>query len=369
MTHDWLLVETLGVEPAVVAQGRKTKDLVPISAFLRRNPNLMAIQTAIGETVRAGQGLSSITPKNDRVIRTEVVRMSDGRIHGVHVWIGPPDMEPPDRPIPGPLKWDLTKGIATDTPESLFNIGRDPDTEATQGRAFAEDLPMRDLNPNEAKVLSMVIKPEPGMTFCSTWDVTDYKGEPVTVGWVVRVVMEPEDNGSERLIGRAMNWRSEREGSTVPHDYLAQRIVDGLTQSGVHRVLVDLDHWKLLKWLDEPAPFFDWRAREKGDPIVHPADSRHMARMTVEFADGATSGVLRLRANEGGWAPVHMTINRVQLDEKTIAGLVALRVPTEGDIAAADLDDISDAPTPTDSAEVPAPKRKARSRKGKTAKS
>ena len=96
MTHDWLLVETLGSEPAVVAQGLRTKNLVPISAFLRRNPNLMAIQTAIGETVRAGVGLSSITPKNDRVIRTEVVKMSDGRIHGVHVWIGPPDLEPPE---------------------------------------------------------------------------------------------------------------------------------------------------------------------------------------------------------------------------------------------------------------------------------
>ena len=107
MTHDWLLVETLGSEPAVVAQGRQTKNLVPISAFLRRNPNLMAIQTAIGETVRAGVGLSSITPKNDRVIRTEVVQMSDGRIHGVHVWIGPPALEPPERPIPGPMKREL----------------------------------------------------------------------------------------------------------------------------------------------------------------------------------------------------------------------------------------------------------------------
>ncbi len=77
--------------------------------------------------MRAGKGLSSITPKNDRVIRTEVVQMSDGRIHGVHVWIGPPDMEPPERPVPGPLKWDLTQGVATDTPESLLNSGRDPD--------------------------------------------------------------------------------------------------------------------------------------------------------------------------------------------------------------------------------------------------
>ncbi len=36
----------------------------------------------------------------------------------------------------------------------------------------------------------MAIKPEPGMTFCSTWDVTDYKGEPITVGFVARVLLE-----------------------------------------------------------------------------------------------------------------------------------------------------------------------------------
>jgi hypothetical protein len=339
MTHDWLLVETLGSEPAVVAQGHRTKNLVPISAFLRRNPNLMAIQTAIGETVRAGVGLSSITPKNDRVIRTEVVQMSDGRLHGVHVWIGPPDMEPPERAVPGPLIWDLTNGVATDTPESLFNSGRDPDNEVTQGRAFAEDLPMRDLNPSEARVLSMLMRPEPGMSFCTTWDVTDYKGEQVTVGWVARTQLESEDGGSERLICRAMNWRSEREGSTG-HDSLAERILNGLAQSGVHRVLVDLHHWKLLKWLDDPAPFFDWRARETGDAVVHPDDAPQMARMTIEFGAGATSGVLRLRANDGGWTPVHMTINRVELDKDTFAGLVALRIPTAEEVAAAGLDDI-----------------------------
>jgi hypothetical protein len=332
MTHDWLLVETLGSEPAVVAQGSLTKDMVPISAFLRRNPHLMAIQSAIGETVRVGHGLSSITPKNDRVIRTEVVQMSDGRIHGVHVWIGPPDMEPPDRPTPGPLKWDLTQGVATDTPQSLFNSGHDPDSEATHGRAFAEDLPARDLNPSEAKVLSMLMKPEPGVTFCSTWDVTDFTGQLVTVGWAARTLIETEEDGSERLICRAMNWRSEQQGSTVPHHDLATRILHGLAQPGVHRVLVDLDNWKLLKWLDEPAPFFDWRARESGRTAVHPDDAALLARMTIGFGSGATSGVLRLRSNDDGWTPVHMTINRVELAEGTYAGLMSLRLPTAGEI-------------------------------------
>ncbi|MDT5016386.1 MAG: hypothetical protein QOD39_2546 [Mycobacterium sp.] len=343
MTHDWLLVETLGNEPAVVAQGHRTKNLVPISAFLRRNPHLMAIQTAIGETVRAGQGLSSITPKNDRVIRTEVVQMSDGRIHGVHAWIGPLDLEPPERPIPGPLIWDLTSGVATDTAESLWNSGWDPEKAPTHGRAFADDLPRRDLNPSEAKVLSMAIRPKAGTKFCSTWDITDFNGEPITIGFVSRVLQESQDDGSDVLVCRSMNWRSEREESTVPHHDLAERIISSLAQTGVHRALIDLENWKLLKWLDDPAPFFDWRARETGNSVLHPDDSPQMARMTLEFGVGTTSGVLRMRANDGGWTPVHMTINRVEVDDDAFAGLVALRTPTAEEVALAGFED-TDAP-------------------------
>lgn len=333
MTRDWLLVETLGAEPTVVAQGRQVKNLVPISAFLRRSPHLAAITAAIFETVRSGQGLNTITPKKNRVIRTEPVRMSDGRVHGVHVWSGPSDVEPPERPLPGPLKWDLTLGVATDTPESLVNSGMDPVLEATHGRAFAEDLPTRDLNPSETKVLTMAIKCRPDETICSTWDVTDPKGNLVTVGFVARANLETVDDGSERLIGRAMNWRSERVGTTVAPDHLAQRILNGLAQPGVYRALVDLNNWALLKWLDEPCPFYDWRAGENGRPVVHPDDEPVKLAMTTEFAGGATARVLRLRDYDGGWVPMHVTVNRVELEEDCFAGLISLRRPTEAELA------------------------------------
>jgi hypothetical protein len=333
MTPDWLLVETLGAEPTVVAQGQQTKNLVPISAFLRRNPNLMAIRTAIGETVRSGLPLSSLTPKGDRVIRTEVVQMSDGRIHGVHVWVGPPDVEPPPRVIPGPLKWDLTNRIATDTKESLYNGGLDPSVEETHGRAFAEDLPTRDLNPSEAEVLSVLIKPVPGRTFCSTWDISDHAGNPVTVGFTARIMVEPDDAGHDLLICRAMNWRSARvEVAAAPND-LAQRILNGLAQPGVHRALVDLKTWTLLKWLDDPCPFYDWRASEKDTPLVHPDDEPEMAAMTTDFGKGSATRILRLRAHDGGWTPIHVTVHRVELGENTFAGLLALRQPTDDELA------------------------------------
>lgn len=60
--HDWLLVETVGNEPAVVAQARQLKNLVPITAFRRRRPHLAAIETAIAESIRTGESLSRPLP-------------------------------------------------------------------------------------------------------------------------------------------------------------------------------------------------------------------------------------------------------------------------------------------------------------------
>ena len=337
MTHDWLLVETLGDEPAVVAQGRQLKNLVPITTFLRRSPYLSAVRTAIAESLQTGQSLTSITPKHDRVIRTEPVVMSDGRMHGVQVWTGPADEEPPERPTPGPLKWDLTRGVATDTQESLSNSGKNPAVEVTYGRAFAEDLPSRELNPNETKVLAMAVKAEPGQTLCSTWDGTDWEGNPIRIGFVARSGLEPGPDGRDHLVARAMNWRAENKGQAVSTDDLAQRILHGLAQAGVHRALFDLNTWTLLKWLDDPCSFYDWRGTDTDRPRVHPDDRPAMVSMTEEFTDEPTSRVLRMRGFDDDWVPVHVTVNRVELEPEAFAGLASLRLPTDDELVAAGL--------------------------------
>ncbi|WP_062538551.1 PAS domain-containing protein, partial [Mycobacterium celatum] len=330
MARDWLLVETLGNEPAVVALGRKLRNLVPITAFLRRNPHLAAIRTAIAESAQTGQSLVSITPKNGRVIRTEPVLMSDGRMHGVHVWSGPPNVEPPDRPIPGPLKWDLTLGVATDTPQSLANNGKNPEVEDTDGRAFAENWPSRELKPNESKVLALAVKPEPGQTLCTTWDATDWQGNPIRVSFVARNAIEPGPDGRDHIVARGMNWRAE---PTEPTDHLAQRILHGLAQPGVHRALLDLNTWTLLKWLDEPCPFYDWRRSARNAPRVHPDDEPRLAAMSAEFTDGAAAtAVLRMPGDGDTWVPVHVTVIRVELEEQTFAGLVSVRLPTGAEL-------------------------------------
>ncbi len=337
MTHDWLLVETLGGDPTVVAQGRQLQNLVPITAFMRRGRYLPAVRTAIAESVQTSQPFTSITPRRDHVVRTEPVVMSDGRIHGVHVWIGPPDEDPPERPIPGPLKWDLTLGVATDTRESLTNSGKNPEAEVAFGRAFAEDLPSRELNPNEAKVLAMAVRAKPDQTLCSTWDLTDWQGHPIRIGFVARTGLEPGPDGRDHLVARAINWRCELTGPVVSTDDLAQRVLSGLAQAGAHRAIVDLNNWTLLKWLDEPCTFYDWRGDKVDRPWVHPDDEHLIAAMKTEVALGATSRVLLLRGHGGDWAPVHVTVHRVELEPDVFAGLMSLRLPSDAELAAAGL--------------------------------
>ena len=42
-------------------------------------------------------------------------------------------------------------------------------------------------------------------------------------------------------------------------------------------------------------------------------------------------------AHDGGWVPVHVTVNRVEIDQDTFAGLVSLRLPTAAELADAGL--------------------------------
>jgi len=335
MAHNWLLIETLGDQPLVVAQGRQLKNMVPLSAFFRRSPHLPAIADTVVQTARTATGRWRVVPNTDRAIRTEPVTMSDGKVHGVHLWTGPAAAAIPERPIPGPLVWDLTSGLATDTPESLANSGLDPAVEPTHGRTFAEDLPRKELMPNETKVLSLTISCNPGDRICSMWDVTDQHGNLVSVGFVARAGLQTMPDGNQHLISRAMNWRGERQGAAVAPDRLGQRILDGLARPGIHRALVDINSWKLLKWLDDPCPYYDWR--QPGDTVVHPGDEPLMKAMTTEFVAGPTSRVLRLKGKTGGWVRVHVTVYRIELDEKTAAGLVSLRLPTPAELVDAEL--------------------------------
>lgn len=328
MIPDWLLVETLGDQPDVVAQGRQMKNFVPLMTFLRRNPNLKAIQAAIADTVAGRTGLVRPTERGDRVIRTEPVVMTDGCVHAVHVWVGPADCDPPERPIPGPAKWDLTLRIPFPSVESLVNIGMDPSVDPSQFERLPEVFPAQELNPASAQVLSTMVKPEVGRTYSTTWEFTDVQGKFRRLGVVGRNVLEMTEDGTEHLFGRGVDLVVEVLDSQPDRGDFAKRIIDSFAQPGAYRCFMDLNTLTLLKWLDEPCPLFNWR---QPTPI-HPDDEGAGLDLLDQLKDGTASGVLRLPGNGGGWVPMHVTVSRFEVEPGVFAGLATLRLATADEV-------------------------------------
>ena len=174
----------------------------------------------------------------------------------------------------------------------------------------------------------------PGRTFAATWVWKDPTGQFRRVGFCFRIIPEVMEDGSEHLIARAMNVVESVGETSLSGEHLARRILDGMAQPGVYRALVDLNTWTLLKWLDEPCPYYDWRVNVQ----MHPDDHRALsARMVDELKSGSTAAVLRLPANGGGLTPIHVTVNRVELDDGVYAGMLSLRLPSDAELAEAGL--------------------------------
>lgn len=330
MNQVWLLAETLGPQPFVVAQGDRLRRFVPLEIFLRRNPHRRQIEFAITNAAKSGAGSVQRSDHGTWLIHTEPVIMTDGRVHGVHVWTAPPSTPRPPRPTIGAVVWDLTSGVATDTREALINSGIGPN-EHLDNRTFAEDLSISDIHPEESAALALTVRCKPGQTLAGTWNVTARQdGAPIRVSFVSRALLESNRDGTQHLVVRAMNWRAPSEAGTGTSGDLARQILRGMTQDGVHRALLDLRTWRLLKWLDPPCPHFDWRGEHSGRAMVHQEDESTLRSMTRQFSDGPAQGLLRLRSQEG-WSLMHVTMHRVELAENAFAGLVMIRLPTSAE--------------------------------------
>jgi hypothetical protein len=331
MAGEWLLIETLGPQPAVVAVGRAMKNFVPVPVFLRRNPDLPTISAAITQTVTGATGLTRTTARGNRLIGTAPVIMTDGVTHGVQLWCGPAEPGPPQRPLIGAYTVDLDTGESAVTEQFLVNIGKDPATEPLTGRSMADDIPAGAFNEGEAMALSWTVDLAPGRTFAANWALHDGKGLHRRVGFCVRISREPAA-GAERLLGRSMNLLETVGATPVSNEHLTARLIDAMARPGHYRAIIDLNTWRLIKWIDEPCPLYDWRAT----PAMHPDDHARLATpMAEELSYDQTTAVLRLPANGGGWTPIHLSIHRVELATGVYAGLVTLRQPTPEELSAA----------------------------------
>ncbi|CPY61531.1 Uncharacterised protein [Mycobacteroides abscessus] len=103
MSRDWMLLETLGDEPTVIAIGSQARNLAPLESVLRRNRHRPLIEAAIADCRRTGEVTAAFTPARDRVVHVHPISMDKANIHGVQSGSARPTSTRRHAPWPGPV--------------------------------------------------------------------------------------------------------------------------------------------------------------------------------------------------------------------------------------------------------------------------
>ncbi|MBE5465011.1 MULTISPECIES: GAF domain-containing protein [Mycobacteroides] len=324
MAQDWLLIETLGAEPTVVAVGRQPKKMVPLPVILHRNRYLPAIAEVITRTVTEKLPITEPISGADRVIITQPLVLPSGEAHGLQLWFGSTSETPPERPIAGTWAWNIVTG-GTTLDEGCLHVNGITNGKPGEVQNIAESFQYIEPNPDEADALAKLVTSAPGEYHCATWDGKGDDDLPRRVHFCARICTDPV---SSQNIVRGLNINVGTPGPAKPEQrpiILAQQLLAAVAEPGTHRALVDLRSFTLLKWVDDPMPNLAWQYDPSDEPRIHPEDLEKAKTMARGLRYGRTEDVIRLRSSEGDWLRVQATANLALLDQHTTAALVTLR--------------------------------------------
>ncbi|MBF9351078.1 hypothetical protein BKG80_11705 [Mycobacteroides chelonae] len=322
MAGDWMLLETLSDVPTVIAIGSQARNMTPLESVLGRNRHRPLIESAIADCRRTGDPAEALTPARDRIVRVHPIAMGQVHVHGVQVWFGPADLEPPPRPVAGACLGDLDTSVTTLT-EGYFDVmGFDPQNRSEK-QAIAEGLAPVLPSPHNIELMANAVNPELESTFCGTCLAADHQGNTLQVHYAGRASKETDATGTVARINRIVCTRVQNSPAE-PRVGLAQQILDAVAIPGAHRVLINVDTFAVLKWIDTPYPDLAWRYDPDRPESIHPEDAAVARNMREELRTGSTTGVLRVRAVSGGWLRLHASATRFALRDNAFAALVTL---------------------------------------------
>ncbi|MBA0045637.1 GAF domain-containing protein [Mycobacteroides sp. LB1] len=322
MAREWLLLETLGDEPTVIAAGNQSRNMVPLSAFLRRNRNLGLIRRVVAAATQANKAATIGPPDLDVVIDVRPVAMPDGRVHGVWLWAGstPPPADPPAEGGAVVLNADTGALYMSDGAALAMGMApSDPHAEISMPQLYRYVAP----NPGETDVLGLIVTATEGMTYSATWPGVDSDGNPTLCHFASRLVLEPNDEGVPERLGRAINLRVGSPALPIP--LLEQQVLEATAEPGAYRALVMIASRKLIKWIDPPAPEWHWEFDPQGRPKIHPDDEANLNFMIDNAVFGTTEAVIRFRCHDDSWESLHCSTRVVRLSEDATVALITHR--------------------------------------------
>ena len=107
----WLLVETFGgAPPSVIGIGNAPKKMIPLRTILSRGHSLEDVEKAIAEAT-ASHALVEFSLARHRHVVGQPLLTFSGRVHGVYIWSGAADQEPPAHDPAGAWHFNLTTDV------------------------------------------------------------------------------------------------------------------------------------------------------------------------------------------------------------------------------------------------------------------
>jgi len=325
----WLLVETFSGdnrEPSVIAKGRNAIWMVPFGSVMRKSRYVEEVRSLVLRAASEGTPLQ--TASNDGLRKLAVLPLHpvNGRVHGVHAWIGGQAEQPPARDAAGAWCLNLTSGRLDASGELWELYGVRPDDRARPrlaSEAFERLLPQAD----EGRALGVLVRERSGDEYQGTWTVRRDDGDLRQVTISCRTVRQPLPGGDAEVVIRGISHDTNLGGGApAPGRLLLERqVLIAEQRPGMHRVIVHPRTLRALRWIDDPPTDLACTGRGPYRPAIHPDDMPAARKMADKVAAGdRAEGTLRLRDDAGGWMRVGVAASQVQLDQDTSAALVTL---------------------------------------------
>ncbi len=343
MSADWLLLETFGGhrrEPTVLAVGSSPRNMVSLRSVLGRGPFLLDALGVTARVVESRQQVEVRTSTGRRRVIGHPLLSYGGLVHGVQLWVGPLEEDPPPRNLAGAWHINLTRHVSSRSDDLLRLYGTTADKWRNE-HDLAELFAYQRLqtNSDEAKALALIVNATEGSEHLATWTVNRDDGVRRAVHFACRCVEVETPNGRSELVVRGIT-HDIGPAECVPAApppmpvLLAQQVLAAEATPGRWRAIVDLRTMRLLKWVDNPMPGVAWTLGAPHRPAVHREDLRAAVGLSNELASsGRAEGVLRLRAEDGTWMKVAISAALMALDQHTTAALVTLTTPDRGKVS------------------------------------
>ncbi len=328
MSNNWILIETFGeAEPSVIGLGSSPKSFVPLQKLFRSASSRDDARAATAEVLSGGSPLDGRSRDGHRRVLAEPLRTFAGNIHGVWLWLGRHDETPPPRDAAGAWQFNLTSSTASGS-DDLLDLYRVPEAERETQRALAGAFTRLVTNRDESEAMAKIVHSAPGTIHQAVWTVRRDDGKLRAAHFSCRMIRENTTAGDQVILrGITHDIGPAGEISTAPPPtILEHRVLEASTKDGEFRALVNFRTLNLLRWYNsEPPPNICWEnLPHQPVPAIHPDDLPIAKQMSNALARERTSGVLRFRALDGGWKPMHLDGVLVSLDQHTTAALVTL---------------------------------------------